>query len=154
MSSSTDAVIQTVQPEFIHEGNKWCCLIPGDAPNIKSAKFPTIKAIDGTKEEGEFGYDQSSEAQEMMKAEGQFDLAYFTHISIPFSSSSSMKGAYICLWDFTSPPSHLIITLTSSKGEKTSKKYEFPEFRGDRWYFLPVDLPDVVLCEITGKGRW
>ncbi|GKT28069.1 hypothetical protein ADUPG1_000401, partial [Aduncisulcus paluster] len=21
------------------------------------------------------------------------------------------------------------------------------------WYFLPVDLPDVVLCEITGKGR-
>ncbi|GKT16736.1 hypothetical protein ADUPG1_010975, partial [Aduncisulcus paluster] len=143
-----------VQPEFIHEGNKWCCLIPGDAPNIKSAKFPTIKAIDGTKEEGEFGYDQSSEAQEMMKAEGQFDLAYFTHISIPFSSSSSMKGAYICLWDFTSPPSHLIITLTSSKGEKTSKKYEFPEFRGDRWYFLPVDLPDVVLCEITGKGRW
>ncbi|GKT36326.1 hypothetical protein ADUPG1_009312 [Aduncisulcus paluster] len=89
----------------------------------------------------------------MMKGEGNYGL--FTHISIPFSSSSPMKGAYICLSPYFSspPPSHLIFTLTSSKGEKTSKKYEFPEFKGRHWYFLPVDLPDVVLCEITGKGR-
>ncbi|GKT13929.1 hypothetical protein ADUPG1_010369, partial [Aduncisulcus paluster] len=152
MSSSTDAVIQTVEPEFVHEGDEKCCPIPGDAPNIKSAEFPTIKAIDGTKEEGKYGYDQSSEAQEMMKGEGN---GYFTHISIPFSSSSPMKGAYICLSSsWTSPPSHLIFTLTSSKGDKTSKKYEFPGFRRKHWYFLPVDLPDVVLCEITGKGKW
>ncbi|GKT22393.1 hypothetical protein ADUPG1_004509, partial [Aduncisulcus paluster] len=77
----------------------------------------------------------------------------FTYISIPFSSSSPMKGAYICLdgdiW--MSPPSHLIFTLTSSKREKTSKKYEFPEFEGEHWYFLPVDLPDVVLWRLQGK---
>ncbi|GKT33175.1 hypothetical protein ADUPG1_007169, partial [Aduncisulcus paluster] len=151
MSSSTDAVIQTVEPEFVHEGEYSCCPIPRDAPNIKSAAFPTIKAIDGTKEEGDEYYDQSSYAQKMMK--GEYNVGHFTHISIPFSSSSSMKGAYICLNDEFLLPSHLIFTLTSSKGDKTSKKYEFPEFKGHHWYFLPVDLPDVVLCEITGKGR-
>ncbi|GKT15296.1 hypothetical protein ADUPG1_010672, partial [Aduncisulcus paluster] len=154
MSSSTDAVIQTVQPEFVHEGQHWCCPISRDSPNIKGAAFPTIKAIDGTEEVGDKKYDQSSKAQDMMK--GEDNGGHFTHISIPFSSSSPMKGAYICLRNYLSidsPPSHLIFTLTSSKGEKTSKKYEFPEFDGWRWYFLPVDLPDVVLCEITGKGR-
>ncbi|GKT25407.1 hypothetical protein ADUPG1_013027 [Aduncisulcus paluster] len=150
MSLSTDAVIQTVEPVFVHEGYAYCCPIPGDAPNIKSAEFPTIKAIDGTEEEGDEEYDQSSKAQDMMKGEG--DAGHFTHISIPFSSSSPMKGVYICLLYYY-PPSHLIFTLTSSKGEKTSKKYEFHGFKGWHWYFLPVDLPDVVLCEITGKGR-
>ncbi|GKT21709.1 hypothetical protein ADUPG1_011969 [Aduncisulcus paluster] len=152
MSSFADPVIQTVEPMFIHEGSEGCCPIPGDSLNIKSAEFPTIKAINGTKEEGKYGYDQSSNAQKMMRGEG--NDGHFTHISIPFSSSSSMKGAYICLWDYRAPPSHLIFTLTSSKGDKTSKKFEFPGFKGYHWYFLPVDLPDVVLCEITGKGRY
>ncbi|GKT22477.1 hypothetical protein ADUPG1_012131 [Aduncisulcus paluster] len=152
MSSSTDAVIQTVEPVFVHEGDYYCCPIPRDVPNIKSAEFPTIKAINGTKEEGKYGYDQSSYAQWMMKGGGNY--GQYTHISIPFPSSSPMKGAYICLWDRGNlAPSDLIFTLTSSKGDKTSKKYEFPEFKDDHWYFLPVDLPDAVLCEITGKGK-
>ncbi|GKT27700.1 hypothetical protein ADUPG1_000136 [Aduncisulcus paluster] len=153
MSSSTDAVIQTVEPVFVHGGYTNCCPIPRDSPNIKSVEFPTIKAIDGTKEEGDKKYDQSSKAQDMMKGEDNY--GQFTHISIPFSSSSPMKGVYICLdgRSYSSPPSHLIFTLTSSKGDKTSKKYEFPGFEGFHWHFLPVDLPDVVLCEITGKGR-
>ncbi|GKT23782.1 hypothetical protein ADUPG1_012536 [Aduncisulcus paluster] len=160
MSSYTDAVVQTVEPEFVHEGSEGCCPIPGDALNVKSAAFSTIEAIDESKEEGDEEYDQSSNAQEMMKGEG--NIGQFTHISIPFSSSSPMKGAFICLYGiswasrryrYSFPPSHLIFTLTSSKGEKASKKYEFPEFEGDHWYFLPVDLPDVLLCEITGKGR-
>ncbi|GKT35107.1 hypothetical protein ADUPG1_008333 [Aduncisulcus paluster] len=157
MSSSTDAVSQTVEPEFVHEGYRYCCPVPGDSPNVKSAAFPTIKAIDGTKEEGDCEYDQSYNAQRMMK--GGYILRQVTQISIPFSSSSPMKGAYICLDGDSSPPSHLIFTLTSSNGDKTSKKYDFPEFHrihkfeNYRWYFLPVDLPDVVLCEITGKGR-
>ncbi|GKT27834.1 hypothetical protein ADUPG1_000218, partial [Aduncisulcus paluster] len=180
MSSSTDAVIQNVEPEFVHEGDWSCCPIPRDAPNIKSAELPTIKAIAvtdkksdqssnaqdmmkgewnrgyftiyGTKEEGDEKYDQSFEAQDMMK--GEYNSGQFTHISIPFSLSSTMKGAYISLYGYTLSPSHLIFTLTSSKGDKTSKKYEFPEFEDHHWYFLPVDLPDVVLCEITGKGRY
>ncbi|GKT17083.1 hypothetical protein ADUPG1_011034 [Aduncisulcus paluster] len=155
MSSSTDAVIQTVEPEFVHEEdcNEVCCPIPRDSPDIKSTEFPTIKAIDGTKEDDDEKYDQSSNAQKMMKEE--YHVGHFTHISIPFFSSSPMKGAYICLnaGMYSSTPSHLIFTLTSSKGEKTSAKYEFPGFYPYCWYFLPVDLPDVVLCEITGKGR-
>ncbi|GKT17820.1 hypothetical protein ADUPG1_011184 [Aduncisulcus paluster] len=155
MSSSTGAINQTLEPEFVHEGGWDCCPIPSDAPNIKNAEFPTeyytTTAIDGTKEESdEYVYDQSFNAQKMMK--GEWNDGHFTRISIPFSSSSPMKGAYICLSSY-SPPSHLIFTLTSSRGEKTSKKYEFPEFEEYHWYFLPVDLPDVVLCEITGKGR-
>ncbi|GKT31015.1 hypothetical protein ADUPG1_005726, partial [Aduncisulcus paluster] len=105
-----------------------------DSPNIKGAEFPTIKAIDGTKEEGDEEYDQSAEAQDMMK--GVDNDGHFTHISIPFSSSSPMKGAYICLRGDSSPILDLSFTLTSSKGEKTSKKYEFPLFYecdGSRW---------------------
>ncbi|GKT35165.1 hypothetical protein ADUPG1_008380, partial [Aduncisulcus paluster] len=141
--SSTTCVILTVEPEFIHKGSYYCCPIPRDAPNIKSVEFPSFKAIDGTKEEGVEEY--------MMKGEGSCGNS--ANISIPFSSSIPMEGAYICLSSYPSSPSHLIFTLTSSKGEKTSKKYEFHEFEEYRWYFLPVDLPDVVLCEITGKGR-
>ncbi|GKT18335.1 hypothetical protein ADUPG1_011291, partial [Aduncisulcus paluster] len=149
--SFTDAVIQTVKPEFIHKGYRWCGPISRDSRNIKSAELPSIKAIDESKEEDDEKYDQSSNAQKMMK--GESNNGNFTHISIPFSSSFPMKGAYICLFIYSSPPSHIFFTLTSSKGEKTSKKYEFPEFESGNWYFLPVDLPDVLLCEITGKGR-
>ncbi|GKT32926.1 hypothetical protein ADUPG1_006967 [Aduncisulcus paluster] len=153
-SSSTDAVIQTVEPEFVHKGDWLCCPIPGDSPNIKIPKFESLKARDETKKilfVKKKEYYQSYYAQKMMK--GEWNEGHFTHISIPFSSSSQMKGVYICLWHYISPPSHLIFSFTSSKGDKTSKKYEFHEFDDDRWYFLPVDLPDVVLCEITGKGR-
>ncbi|GKT23532.1 hypothetical protein ADUPG1_012455 [Aduncisulcus paluster] len=149
MSSSTD--IQIVKPEFIHEGNYECYPIPRDAPNIKSSEIPTITAIDGTCDIDEVEYDRSVEAQDMMR--GEYNDGFFTHISIPFSSSSQMKGAYICLYGYWNLPEYLIFTLTSSKGEKTARKYEFPDFEGEHWYFLPVDLPDVVLCEITGKGR-
>ncbi|GKT29669.1 hypothetical protein ADUPG1_014125 [Aduncisulcus paluster] len=148
--------IQIVKPEFIHEGDYECCPIPIDSPNVKNPEFPTITGINETKEEDDEEYDQSVKAQDMMK--GEINNGHFTHISIPFSSSSQMKGAFICLNGLIhqyhiSPPSHLIFTLTSSKGEKRSKKYKFPEFEAWHWYFLPVDLPDVVLCEITGKGR-
>ncbi|GKT36858.1 hypothetical protein ADUPG1_009751 [Aduncisulcus paluster] len=148
MSSSTD--IQNVKPEFIHEGDYDCCPISRDAPNIKSSEIHSITGINETEEDDVY-YDQSVKAQRMMKGEG--NGGYFTHISIPFSSSSPMKGAYICLNGYWEPPEYLIFTLTSSKGDKISKKYEFPEFEGWHWYFLLVDLPDVVLCEITGKGR-
>ncbi|GKT20100.1 hypothetical protein ADUPG1_011646 [Aduncisulcus paluster] len=150
MISST-GVIQTVEAEIIHEGNFKCCPIPRDSSNIKSVAFPRIEAIDGTKKESDIEYNQSFRAQLMMK--GRVNCGHFTDISIPFSSSSPMKGAYICLDGYPPSPTHLIFTLTSSKGEKTFKKYEFPEFTGFQWYFLPIDLDDVVLCEITGKGR-
>ncbi|GKT22964.1 hypothetical protein ADUPG1_012281 [Aduncisulcus paluster] len=111
MSSFSD-VFQTVEPEFVHEGWEDCCPLPGDAPNIMSAEFQDIKAIDGSKEEGDKGFDQSYSAEKTIK--GELNYGHFTNISIPFSSSFPMKAAY---------------------------------------YLLPVDLSDVVLCEISGKGR-
>ncbi|GKT31756.1 hypothetical protein ADUPG1_006118 [Aduncisulcus paluster] len=117
-----------------------------DSPNIKSPKW-TIRARNASEEEGSYWYDQSDSAQKMMK--GEWHSAKFTDISIPFPSSSPIKGAYICV--NSDDPSHLIFTFTSLEGEQISKKYEFSKYGG--WYFLPVDLPDVVLCEITGKGR-
>ncbi|GKT33341.1 hypothetical protein ADUPG1_007283, partial [Aduncisulcus paluster] len=147
MSSSSDVVIQTVQPEFVHEGNRWCCPIPRDSPNVKNVELPTIEAIDGTLEEDDDLYDQSQNAQQMMKGEGNY--GDYTHINIHFPSVSPMKAVYICIFgdsSYFSPPSHLIFGFTSSKGEKTSKKYKFPEFGGNHWYFLPVNLPDVVFC--------
>ncbi|GKT33231.1 hypothetical protein ADUPG1_007209 [Aduncisulcus paluster] len=154
LKSSLAPVVQLVKPETLHEGYSWSCPIPGDASNIKSVELPIIEASNRTKEKGvkgEYGYDQSFQAQKMMK--GEDHNGHFTHISIPFSSSSPMKGAYICLLNFYAGVSFLIFTFSSSMGEKISKKYKFPEFEGYLWYFLPVDLPDVILCEITGEGR-
>ncbi|GKT34743.1 hypothetical protein ADUPG1_008039 [Aduncisulcus paluster] len=143
-----------MKPQFICYGDEDCCPIPGDSPSIMLASFPIIQARNETRKEGEYGYSQIFEAQKMMKGGGNY--GEFTHISIPFASSSRIEGAYICLDgddSCDSPPSHLIFTFTSSEGEKLSKKYDFPDFEECHWYFLPVNLPDVVLCEITGKGR-
>ncbi|GKT32385.1 hypothetical protein ADUPG1_006557 [Aduncisulcus paluster] len=163
VSSSSPLV---VKPEFLHQGDFSCCPIPRDAPNIKSPECASIKAKDETKKImflKQPGYDQSYEAREMMDGEWRNiknlrNYGFFTKLYIPFPSSSPMKGVYIALGDYSehgSPPSHLILTLTSSKGEKISRRFEFSVFsRGCYfWYFLPVDLSDVVLCEITGKGR-
>ncbi|GKT28726.1 hypothetical protein ADUPG1_000833, partial [Aduncisulcus paluster] len=138
---------------------EYSCPIPKDGPNIKSPEYFAIKAVDTsrarneTKEEDGEEYDQSSEAQKMML--GERNVGHFTHISIPFSPASPLKGAYICLEGKGSPTSsHLIFTFTSSKGEITAKKYEFPEKYVCIWYYLPIDLSDIILCEITGKGRY
>ncbi|GKT28615.1 hypothetical protein ADUPG1_004994, partial [Aduncisulcus paluster] len=96
-------------------------------------------------------YDQSEEAQKMLKGEDSVSLS---HLSIPFPSPSPMKGAYICVEKDSSSPS-LRFTFTDCDGKKTSKKYEFirPKHRFE-WHFLPIDLDNVVLCEIEGKGSW
>ncbi|GKT27415.1 hypothetical protein ADUPG1_000031 [Aduncisulcus paluster] len=147
MSSSTDRSIQIVKPEFLYRGNYDHCPIPRDSPNIKCVDFISIKA--GAKIDDEDEYDQTWEAQGILL--GEQNDGYYSHLSIPFSSSSPMKGAYIYLGGAWNRPEYLIFTLTSSTGVKTAKKYNFPD--DFSWYFLPVDLPDVVLCEIIGKGR-
>ncbi|GKT17995.1 hypothetical protein ADUPG1_011217 [Aduncisulcus paluster] len=99
------------------------------------------------------GEDQSNSAKKMMK--GEDDYGCFTDISISFYQSSLITGAYICIDFGWEPPSYLIFSFYSLKGEIISKQYTFTEFDQDEcyWYFLPIDLSDVVLCEITGKGR-
>ncbi|GKT36534.1 hypothetical protein ADUPG1_009484, partial [Aduncisulcus paluster] len=148
---SSSRTIQIVRPDVVYSGNSFSIPIPRDADNIQNPAFPTIEARNETKEEGDEKYDTSIDAQNMLKG-GRENYADFTHISIPFSSASYMKGAYICHGG-RSPSKHLIFTFTSSTGEKTSKQYNFPDWRGCHWWLLPIDLADVVLCEITGRGR-
>ncbi|GKT27396.1 hypothetical protein ADUPG1_000025 [Aduncisulcus paluster] len=155
MSISTD-VVQIVRPVFIYEADEYCLPIPRDSPNITKPFFQSIEARYKSSETSAPGFDESLNAQKMMKGEKNYGC--FTHISIPFSLSSSIKGAYIVLhhldYDDVPPhPSHLMFTFSTSKGKKTSKKYDFPEIETDCWFFLPVDLSDVVFCEITGKGK-
>ncbi|GKT22680.1 Importin beta family like protein [Aduncisulcus paluster] len=80
---------------------------------IRTSHISTAR--DGTRKEegGWHGYDQSYQAQNIMKV--GYNSGHFTHISIPFTSSSPLKGAYICLHAYSSPPapSYLIFTLTS-----------------------------------------
>ncbi|GKT31914.1 hypothetical protein ADUPG1_006231, partial [Aduncisulcus paluster] len=76
----------------------------------------------------------------------------FTHISIPFSPSTPIKGAYICLSSSTlSLPIQLIFTFSSSTGKIQAIKYYFNAQRTDAWFFLPIDISDVVGCEIEGN---
>ncbi|GKT20101.1 hypothetical protein ADUPG1_011647 [Aduncisulcus paluster] len=96
-------------------------------------------------------YDRSSQAQAMLKGECGVALS---HLSIPFPSPSPMKGAYICVKMYYSSP-FLLFTFTDCDGKKTSKKYEFTRSKHEyEWHFLPIDLDNVILCEIEGKGMW
>ncbi|GKT34526.1 hypothetical protein ADUPG1_007866 [Aduncisulcus paluster] len=142
--------IYTREVTFVHEGRYSCIPIPRDAPNIIDPEFGGIEARNGTRDR----VNRSENAKRMIKGEGLRN--YFTHISIPFKSPSTpIKGAYICLPSSSHGafPEHLIFTFTSSTGKIRSIKYEFPSFAMERWYFLPVDLSDVVLCEIEGESK-
>ncbi|GKT35846.1 hypothetical protein ADUPG1_008918 [Aduncisulcus paluster] len=153
------------KPEFIQNGDYSCIPIPRDAPSIINPAFERIMAKNERYVEGSRGYTQSSQAQKMIK--GEKTAGKFTSISIPFSPPSDIKGAYICctpkaisssLSELTSsssfnPPIQLIFTFSSSRGIIQSIKYEFPDLAINSWFFLPIDLPDVVLCEIEGKSK-
>ncbi|GKT34587.1 hypothetical protein ADUPG1_007917 [Aduncisulcus paluster] len=153
-SSASNLILTNLIPEYVLAGNPHFIPIPRDIPSIKNPDFHKIQARNTTLDETDIWYDQSSYAQDMMK--GGYNFGQFTHISIPFSSSSPIKGAYICLFWLKylelSYPSHLIFTFTSLEEEIISFKYEFLQFRDYNWFLLPIDLSDVVFCEITGKG--
>ncbi|GKT28779.1 hypothetical protein ADUPG1_000859, partial [Aduncisulcus paluster] len=87
----------------------------------------------------------------MLKGEGNVKLS---HLSIPFPSLCSIKGAYICV-NRDESSSLLLFTFTLSDGTKTSKKYEFTRPKHEyECCSLDIDLDNVVLCEIQGKGKW
>ncbi|GKT14231.1 hypothetical protein ADUPG1_010447, partial [Aduncisulcus paluster] len=123
------------------------CPIPRDVPNIVSPDFPSIKATLDLK------YDGSLHAQRLLK--GIVSYESFSRISIPFSPSSRIRGAYICLNGLECPeeiPSYLKFTFTSSTGVTTTKRFKFLRDTKDIfWYKIPIHLPDVALCEISRK---
>ncbi|GKT27826.1 hypothetical protein ADUPG1_000212 [Aduncisulcus paluster] len=147
----TEATIS--KPEFMNPGNASFIPIPRDDPDIINPSFELVKAKDESRSKESDEYDMSSEAQRMLKGERK-DYVFLTHLSIPFPSPSPIKGAYICFKQEGGSP-YLLFTFTLSDGEKTSKKYEFTEPKHDyEWFFLSIDLDNVILCEIEGKGTW
>ncbi|GKT31884.1 hypothetical protein ADUPG1_006209 [Aduncisulcus paluster] len=145
-----------VKAEFVKEGDEESfgrdsIPIPRDDPKLVDPSFSMVKCKDDSTSKESKEHDKSSQAQRMLKGENYVCLS---HLSIPFPSLSPMKGAYICVNKNASSPS-LLFTFTDCDGMKTCKKYEFtkPEHIFE-WHFLPIDLDNVVLCEIEGKGQW
>ncbi|GKT15584.1 hypothetical protein ADUPG1_010743, partial [Aduncisulcus paluster] len=143
------------KPEFVKEGDKESCgrkSIPilRDDPKLVDPSFSMVKCKDDAFCKGSQYYDRSSDAQKMLKGK---DGVCLSHLSIPFSSPCPMKGAYICVIKDISSPS-LLFTFTDCDGKKINKKYEFtrPEHKYEL-HFLPIDLDNVVLCEIEGKAE-
>ncbi|GKT28535.1 hypothetical protein ADUPG1_000711, partial [Aduncisulcus paluster] len=122
--------IITITPKFIHEGSSSCIPIPRDDPLIIEPDFDCIEARNLTYDEHSHMYDQSFSARKMLE---QDYGGWFTHVFIPFFPSNRMKA---------------------SNGKIiTSKKFKFPELTHKTWYYLPIDLFDVSMCVIEGKGR-
>ncbi|GKT24396.1 hypothetical protein ADUPG1_012717 [Aduncisulcus paluster] len=113
--------------------------------------FKSVKAKDSSKSRESKEYDESLRAERMLKRESNVWLS-LSHLSIPFSVPTSIKGAYICV-NKNYSSSSLLFTFTLSNGKKIPKKYEFSRY--EYWYelhFLPIDLTNVVRCKIEGKG--
>ncbi|GKT32203.1 hypothetical protein ADUPG1_006404 [Aduncisulcus paluster] len=143
-----------VKPKFLQEAKAEKC-IPLDNANLIKPLLSMVKCKDDSRGKESGSYDQVSKAQSMLKGEyGISNYVRLSHLSIPFMMPCSIKGALICGGKFFSSPS-LLLTFTDCDGEKTSKKYEFsrPKYFYE-WHFLPIDLPNVILCEIEGKGTW
>ncbi|GKT27085.1 hypothetical protein ADUPG1_013605 [Aduncisulcus paluster] len=135
-----------VTPKFMNEG-----AIPRDDPTIIDPAYEMVNGSDYSYSKEFHEYDKSSRAQRMLKGEVRVTLS---HLSIPFPVPSPMKGAYIHVDKNYCSPS-LLFTFTLSDGKKIPKKYEFSEHKHDyEWHFLHIDLSNVVLCEIQGKGMW
>eukprot|EP00764_Aduncisulcus_paluster_P014065 gnl/Carplike_NY0171/7907_a10948_182.p1 GENE.gnl/Carplike_NY0171/7907_a10948_182~~gnl/Carplike_NY0171/7907_a10948_182.p1 ORF type:complete len:262 (+),score=48.12 gnl/Carplike_NY0171/7907_a10948_182:136-921(+) len=116
--------------------------------------FKSKKKNDTDDEESSDPWDMSENARRMLAGEPPKDgkVEKYTYLSIPFTSKD-MKGAHMLLSSTEHPPAYLILTFTSSLKERSSKRYDFPDFKGRRWFFLNIELDDVVLCEIEGEGR-
>ncbi|GKT27538.1 hypothetical protein ADUPG1_013891 [Aduncisulcus paluster] len=137
-----------VEAKFIQQGFTGSAPISADDPTIILTLFDRIRGEDDSREVDR--RDRSKSAQDMVK--GCASNVAFTKISLPIRSSS-VKGAYICLFSGVSFPTHLTFLFTSSSGNIASIKYYIPEYQHSNWYFLPIHLLDVVLCEIRGEGK-
>ncbi|GKT14580.1 hypothetical protein ADUPG1_010512 [Aduncisulcus paluster] len=147
-----------VEPIFLSESNFYkmhnTFPIIRDAPTFLSANFSEVKSKDESKCRMSKSYDQSDSVRKMLNGEELFGSVTFSYLSIPFSSCVPMKGAYIQIDQYLGCSLFLFI-FTHSDGTKTFKTYEFTQpKRYNEWYFLPIDLSDVVCCEIKGKGSW
>ncbi|GKT29146.1 hypothetical protein ADUPG1_005174, partial [Aduncisulcus paluster] len=134
-------------PKFMNEGSRYSIPIPRDDPTLIDPAYEMVNGSDYSYSKELSKYDKSLDAQRMLRGKGE---VFLSHLSIPFPSPSPIERAYICLDTYYSSPS-LLFTFTLSDVKKISKKYEFtePKHRYE-WHFIPIDLSNVILCEIQG----
>ncbi|GKT37098.1 hypothetical protein ADUPG1_009949 [Aduncisulcus paluster] len=143
-----------IKAKFIVEGDKKSfgrnsIPIPRDDPSIIYPSINNVQAFDDS-------MSWKSENHKSQNAKKLFNgelSAKFSHIFSPFSSPCHVKGTYICLKRDKRSLS-LFLTLSDSHGKKISKRYKFikPKYEYE-WYFLAIDLRNIVLCEIEVLGE-
>ncbi|GKT29708.1 hypothetical protein ADUPG1_014149 [Aduncisulcus paluster] len=151
----------TILTQFKVQGGILFNPIPRDADDVINTTITKVKGWDDSMKPSK-NFSRSNLAQKMLQNGHE---VWLSHLSITFSPFSPtldssdekqpfVKGVYICVHrDFSSPS--LLFTFTHSKGKKTYKKYKFTKLKHQyEWHFLPIDLFDISLCEIRGKGIW
>ncbi|GKT36932.1 hypothetical protein ADUPG1_009812, partial [Aduncisulcus paluster] len=128
--------IPPVMAEFMKEGSRHSIPIPRSDPTIINPAFDNVEGIDYLySKKFKEKYDKSPRAQGMLKGLCDVELS---RLSIPFSS-----------------PSHLFFSFTDYHGTKIFKKYELTESKHENeWHFLPIDLSNVVKCEIENSNEF
>ncbi|GKT23256.1 hypothetical protein ADUPG1_012372 [Aduncisulcus paluster] len=147
---------------FIKEGCDPIRFLPGEEPidlfpplPIDDSKLITID-VDNSHGSYETGEKFSSKYkitdvsdwihEKLLKGIGG---VHFTQLVFPFQVSSYIKYIYVEISQDSGPPRDLYITFTHSNFSITRFRFTIPEPRfGFEWHSLPVELSNVVKCEI------
>ncbi|GKT26131.1 hypothetical protein ADUPG1_004678 [Aduncisulcus paluster] len=114
-------------------------------PSVIAIDVDSAKAIDFD------GIDHSFGLCGMLKGTSGVE---FTHLSLSFFSPEILKGLYMNV-ERDYGPTSLTISFTHSNGNVSKKEYEFSRPKeGFEWGYLPVELEDVIKCDIDVKDCW
>ncbi|GKT31531.1 hypothetical protein ADUPG1_005944, partial [Aduncisulcus paluster] len=126
--------------------------IPYSDPTIIPLPIDEVSGCDDNWGKQSLYYDKSDDIQGILRGEPK--LCLFSQIHIPFASPiSHLEGVYVCCDHYYGPRS-LILRFTEER-KVSSKRFSLPEPKNrSEWIFLPIDLPNVVCCDITAGGTW
>eukprot|EP00764_Aduncisulcus_paluster_P009628 gnl/Carplike_NY0171/3206_a4313_580.p1 GENE.gnl/Carplike_NY0171/3206_a4313_580~~gnl/Carplike_NY0171/3206_a4313_580.p1 ORF type:complete len:182 (+),score=27.37 gnl/Carplike_NY0171/3206_a4313_580:86-631(+) len=140
----------SIEGKLIHEREEGYFPLEFDDISILSVDFMNVKGLNLILAEDDKGFDQDKKAKSMLKNLPQ--VGKFTFVSIPFLEISSIMGVYICV-SLSFRSTLLLFTFSKSDGTKICKKYVFSKIKHcHTWFYLPVDLSNIILCEIEGAG--
>ncbi|GKT26532.1 hypothetical protein ADUPG1_013388 [Aduncisulcus paluster] len=141
------------RPQFIKMGQKDSvpirrdepCVLSLDVPNITSKNAYVCKQLDC--------FDKSAEAKAMMLGE-RYGVV-LSHIFVPFTAPSRVRGIYICV-DKDWGPKEIHCIVTQGDSTVSSRRYLFVSRPACmfEWYLLNINLPKVVSIELEVKGMW
>ncbi|GKT25852.1 hypothetical protein ADUPG1_013162 [Aduncisulcus paluster] len=142
--------IETVKPIFKGRGDKKHPPIPRTSSNIIVPDISNVICLDKSVLSTSSFHNRSLEAQNMILGDAS---CWFSHLKIPFLTPIYISGVYICVFKIDGPP-YLELKLSSSTGKTRIKRYEFSRPKEYEWYLLPIEIENVTVCRIEGKGMW